>query len=98
MTEEEKEWVNCEHLHNTVWRCVTWQPRSSWDHEHCRICMRRIAESNYGDPDAVENAYKYIYPREHEDEEERNEWLCRDCFDKYKGEFNWNALRAEISI
>lgn len=57
--------------------------------------MCRIAELDYGDPDAVQNAYKYLYPPEQGDEEERNEWLCRDCFKKYNGEFNWSAVQPE---
>ncbi len=95
MTEKERELVNCEGLHDADWHLVTWQrPRPSWDHDHCRICLRRIAEIEYGDPDAIQEAYEHVYPPQPGDEEKRNEWLCRDCFEKYKREFNWRAVNS----
>ena len=93
MTEEEKERVNCEGLRGTAWRLVTWsRPRPFWDHEHCRVCFRRIAELDYGDPEAIQDAYRFVYPAEPGDNNERDEWLCPACFDEYRTEFRWTEI------
>ncbi len=90
--EQRREYWNCEHLYDTLWRFEVFRkPTPSWDHEHCHVCFRRIAEADYGDPEAVQEAYKYIYPALPAEQTERNEWLCPDCFEELKGTFRWRV-------
>lgn len=93
MTKEEKqqrEYWNCEGLYDTSWRLETFRkPRPSWDHEHCHVCMRCIAEADYGAPDALQVAYRYIFPPEPGETSVRDDWLCPACFEELKNTFRW---------
>jgi hypothetical protein len=52
--------------------------------------MCRIAEVDYGDPEALQAAYRYIYPPEPGQDREYDEWLCPECFEELKNTFRWN--------
>lgn len=94
MTEDQKqsELHYSEGLRDAVWHWQVYQkPRPSWDHDHCRICGTRIAEADYGDPEAVQAAYKYIFPPDPGDKIERYEWVCADCFAELKDTFHWRV-------
>lgn len=102
LTEEEKrkqrEYIDAEHLCNATWHWEVYhKPRPAWDHDHCRVCMGKIAESDHGDPEALQAAYKHIYPAEVGDEE-RYEWVCPDCFDEWQDTFHWRVENCVPSL
>lgn len=47
--------------------------REGWDHEHCEFCSEKI-DSSTGE------AYFT---------EDKNNWICKDCFEDFKDMFQW---------
>ena len=96
MTEEEKQenYQDADWLHDAVWRWETYKkPRPSWDHEHCVFCNQRIAEADYGNPEALQTAYTTSFS----DEEgvEGYEWVCPSCFEQLRAVFRWRLMDEE---
>jgi hypothetical protein len=92
MTGEDKqtEYHDTEWLHDAVWRWETYKkPRPLWNHEHCVFCPRRIAEADYGDPEALQTAYTTTFT--HEEGDAGYEWVCPDCFTELREIFRWRV-------
>src|ERR1700741_152731 len=65
------------------------QPSPTWDHDHCEFCFRRFAEPGAGYTDSTE--FGYATP-------DRFDWVCKDCFDKYKDRFDLIATNESEDI
>lgn len=90
--EQPAEYYELDYLRDAEWRWEQYRrPTSSWDHEHCLICFRRIAETDYGDPEALQWAYTHRYSQE-PDGSGGYEWLCPDCFAQFREVMRWRAI------
>ena len=52
--------------------------RQGWDHDHCEFCWAKFSLEP-GDLNAgysTEDGYR---------------WLCPDCYEDFRGEFNWSV-------
>jgi len=49
----------------------------SWDHDHCKFCMKTL------DASTEELAYC---------SEDYYWWICEECFQEYRDEFEWNLV------
>ena len=73
---------NLQHLKGVRFsRTVFRKRRDDWDHEHCAGCWQKFAE--FGNPPEV--------LREGFLEVNRDEWVCPDCFEAFRGELCWSV-------
>src|SRR4051812_40386643 len=65
------------------------QPSPTWDHDHCILCWRRLAEPTAGFSDAQYDGYT---------DEEDYHWMCNQCFsdlfEQLKDRLQW-TLREQ---
>ena len=52
------------------------------DHEHCDFCFQKIME-NCGEKNCCTEGYCT---------EDSKIWVCDDCYNEFKNEFNWNVV------
>jgi len=51
-------------------------PSEAWSHDHCEFCLRKFTVGG----DGLIEGYTT---------EESNRWICKECFNDFKSEFNW---------
>ena len=72
-----------DHLHGLEWcRSQYAQPSPTWDHDHCEFCWRRFAE-----PDKFADAI----PSGWTDVERQFHWVCEDCFQYFRQQYEWKV-------
>lgn len=80
-----------------VWRRYS-APAPDWDHDHCVLCMTKIAE--IASEDVLDAAYTddvpTITPSPHIDGMQSapvgtRTWVCPTCVSAYQHVFNWQA-------
>lgn len=50
--------------------------RLGWDHDHCEFCGTKFSENEID----IKNGYTT---------EDGYRWICSNCFEDFKNEFNW---------
>jgi hypothetical protein len=75
-----------------AWRGVRFERKvyrrwnDSWDHDHCLLCGRTLAEAEEGYADAQHEGYAttedYVHGAEYS-------WLCVDCFEDAHEALEW---------
>lgn len=56
----------------------------TWDHEHCSFCWAKISQGE----GALHSGYCTVDKR-------RSHWICNECFEDFKNEFQWYILQSE---
>ena len=51
-------------------------PNKDWSHDHCEVCGVTISNKEGAENEAYAN-------------EDKKDWICKNCFNKYKDELNW---------
>ena len=59
--------------------------REEWDHDHCEFCGAKFMES--GDQDIQKEGYAT---------EDNYRWICKQCFDDFREEFNWTLRNNAV--
>jgi hypothetical protein len=67
------------YLHGVIlfWRKWT-GPSERWDHDHCDFCWTKFMEVD--SPEVLHEGYTT---------QERDRWVCRDCYEDFKEMFAW---------
>lgn len=58
-------------------------PRNYNDHEHCDFCFKKIMENCDGVEYCTIEGYCTL---------DEKTWICDECFNEFKKEFNWVVL------
>ena len=62
-------------------------PTDEWDHDHCHFCWAKFYEA--AGPEFLHYGYAtcedYYWGLEYE-------WICDECFSKYRGLFAWRVI------
>ncbi len=91
--ERQREYRDADWLRDAVWQWQAYQKSNrSWNREHCVFCWRRIAEADYGDADALQEAWTTTCLQPEGDA--GYEWVCPDCFRELKDTFRWRTVET----
>jgi hypothetical protein len=66
-------------LARRVWR----ETRPQWDHDHCELCMAKIADARI--PEALHEAYAT---------KDEYRWICEVCFGDFREFYGWRLTDA----
>ena len=70
-------------LRRKMW--TRWSER--WDHDHCTVCGAKFAEFEGADIQKEGYATTESYTRGTD-----YEWVCLECFSKFKDKLNWSEV------
>ena len=55
------------------------------DHDHCEFCNVKFMVN--GDKDTLNEGYT---------SQDKYRWICKDCFEDFRKEFNWSVEHASV--
>jgi len=66
------------------------KPREDWDHDHCQVCWKTLAE--FEGENVIHEGYASLatekWPADYH-------WVCPECFEQYGNRMNWNCTTQE---
>lgn len=60
------------------------KPSERWEHEHCKFCGHKFMENPNGLKDCSKQGYCST--------DDREDWVCEECFDDFKEMFHWKVV------
>lgn len=72
---------------------VEWD--EGWDHEHCSFCWAKFMDKRNmkASSDCLHEGYASLAS---EDFREDYYWICSDCFDDFREQFQWKLISGDI--
>jgi len=66
------------------------KPSDDWEHDHCAVCWRTIAEIER--EDILREGYASTATEKWREE---YQWICPECFEKHREHMRWTAVAIE---